>query len=624
MNAENPTHEDDAPAATPRFADLGLDPRIVRALDGLGFESPTPIQAEALPPLLAGRDVIGRARTGAGKTAAFGLPLLQNVRDGGRTVRALVLAPTRELAVQVSQALETFASELPVEIATVYGGAGYGPQLRALRKGVPVVVGTPGRIIDHMDRGTLDLSELDLLVLDEADEMLRMGFFEDVERVFSEAPDECQVALFSATMPPRIKAIAERRLRDPLEIQVEAQAMTTKHIAQRALLVPDRNKLEALSRVLAAEEIEAVLIFARTRVGCAEVADHLAHRGHSVDALHGDLNQAARERVLARFRAGRLKIVVATDVAARGIDVERISHVINLDLTPDPETYVHRIGRTGRAGRDGVAISFVTPKEAGKLRFFEKKLKTEIERVEVPSDAELGRRDRDRLVADLREHLAEDPGEGVRSLLEELEEGGVDARAVAMATLNMVAASRGFRLDVDLDNRPPVWAQKASSRASKKGNDRGRDRYERRDRDDRGPRPPRGERRSFEDEIELFIPVGRARGVRPGDVVGALANEGGIPGGAIGRVTILDHKSFVRVAKDEAEGLLRDHHQIELRGRQVPLAKARPMGDRGPGGGPDRAPGWSGKRRGPGGSGGPGGFRGKGGPHGPKRFNRKK
>ncbi|HJL49182.1 MAG TPA: DEAD/DEAH box helicase, partial [Polyangiaceae bacterium LLY-WYZ-15_(1-7)] len=352
------------------FDAFGFDPRIVHALGAIGFDAPTPIQAEAMPPLLEGRDVIGRARTGSGKTAAFGLPLLQRVvataRPDSDGVRALVLTPTRELALQVTKALRSFAEGLPIEMVTVYGGAAYGPQLKALRRGVPIVVGTPGRVLDHVERGTLDLSALELLVLDEADEMLRMGFFEDVERVFERAPDSRQVALFSATMPPPIQAVAENRLPDPIEVQVEDSALSVDHIEQRGILVPERHKLDALERLLAAEPLTGAIVFCRTRAGCAETADALAKRGLSVDALHGDLNQAARERVLMRFRAGRLQVVVATDVAARGIDVDTVSHVITYDLPPAPEEYVHRIGRTGRAGRDGVAISLVTPRERGR------------------------------------------------------------------------------------------------------------------------------------------------------------------------------------------------------------------------------------------------------------------
>lgn len=540
------------PAPTDNAFDVfGLDPRIVQAITGLGFETPTPIQVAAMPPLLEGKDMIGRARTGSGKTAAFGLPLLERVKDGGKTVRALVLAPTRELAIQVTDALRDFAKALPVRVVTIYGGAPYGPQLGALRSGVSIVVGTPGRVIDHLERGSLDLSSLEVLVLDEADEMLRMGFLEDVQKVFDAAPPTRQVALFSATMPDAIRVVAEERLRDPVVVQVERSALTVDHIEHRALLVPERFKLDALTRLLAAEPIVAALVFVRTRAGCAAAADELARRGLSVDALHGDLNQAARERVLTRFRAKRLKVVIATDVAARGIDVLHISHVINFDLPTDAEGYTHRVGRTGRAGRKGLAISLVTPREVPRLRFFQRALAVRIQRVEVPSDAEIASAERERLLAELRDEKERNTSSGLDAMLDQLIGDG-DARGVAAAALRLLASQRGLTLDVEPDSSPPSWARRApvASRANE----------------------PSG------DEIELFLPVGSKRGVRPADLVGALANDAGIPGASIGRVTILDHKSFVRISREAAEEVLANHHQLELRGRMVPIARARPRG----------------------------------------------
>jgi len=381
------------------FEGLSIDPRLIDAVGALGFESPTPIQAEAIPPLVSGRDVIGRARTGSGKTAAFGLPVLERVKAGGKSVKALLLCPTRELALQVTDALRSYAAQLPVRVVTLYGGASYGPQLKALSQGVSVVVGTPGRVLDHLERGTLDLTELELFVLDEADEMLRMGFIDDVEKLLAATPKGRQVALFSATMPPPIKRIAKMHLNEPLIVQVESEELTTAHIAQRGVLVPNRNKLEALQRVLSAEPRGATLVFARTRAGCAEAASYLAQRGLRVDALHGDLNQQARELVVTRLRANQLDVVVATDVAARGLDVEHLTHVVNLDLPNDPETYVHRIGRTGRAGRKGVAIAFVAPSERGRIRRFQDTLGVKIERMDVPSDADILAARRARLVA---------------------------------------------------------------------------------------------------------------------------------------------------------------------------------------------------------------------------------
>lgn len=562
----NPEHPE-APASG--FASFGLDERLQGALDALGFETPTPIQAHAMPPLLEGRDVIGRARTGSGKTAAFGLPLLERLKDGGPTVRGLVLAPTRELALQVTGALRSMAKGLPVRVVTIYGGAPYPPQLDALARGAPVVVGTPGRVLDHVERGSLDLSQLEVLVLDEADEMLRMGFFEDVERVLAAAPPDRQVALFSATMPDPIREVAESRLNDPVEVQVETRALSVGHIEQRALLVPARHKLDALTRLLASEPIESALVFARTRAGCAEAADLLAQRGLQVDALHGDLNQAARERVLMRFRAGGLKIVIATDVAARGIDVDSVSHVFNLDLPTAAEAYVHRIGRTGRAGRDGIAISLVTPAEVSRLRFFQRALDVSIDRGEVPSDAEIAGAERVRLLDAVRARVGEDLGPGVEALLADLTDG-VDPREVAAAALSILADDRGLELDRDHDERPPKWARRSGPQ-------------------DRPGRPGPAGSPSAADEVELFLPIGKRRGVRPGDLVGAIANELGIDGGSIGRVSIFDHKSFVRVTQDAADSILGAKRTIAIRGSEVPISKARPnsgAGPRPPRGGP--------------------------------------
>jgi len=552
------------PSAAPTFEAFGLDERIVTALGALGFETPTPIQASAMPPLLAGKNVIGRARTGSGKTAAFGLPLLQRVRDGEAPVRALVLCPTRELALQVTSALRDMAKKLPVRIVTVYGGSAYGPQLSALRRGVPIVVGTPGRVLDHLDRGTLDLSALEMLVLDEADEMLRMGFLEDVEKVLAAAPDSRQVALFSATMPPPIKAIVDQRVPEHEVIQVEETALSVNHIEQRALLVPDRFKVDALARLLGAEPIVAALVFARTRSGCAETADELARRGLAVDALHGDLSQAARERVLLRFRAGSLKVVVATDVAARGIDVDLVSHVINFDLPNAPESYVHRIGRTGRAGRKGVAINLVTRKERPRMRFFERKLNTQIEWVDVPSDAAIAAAERARLQAAVGAWEGEP--EVIDALLDELAEGR-SMREVARAAMALLAEERGVSLRAGLTDEPPSWARSG-----------GRDRERERRKKEPSAKQPRGERKrgGDVDEIELFLPVGRKRGVRPNDIVGALANDAGIPGASIGRVDVHEFKTFVKVAREAGEQVLAEITELEVRGRMVPLAKARP------------------------------------------------
>jgi ATP-dependent RNA helicase DeaD len=544
------------------FEAFPLDERILAALGALGFETPTPIQAATIAPLLEGRDVIGRARTGSGKTAAFGLPLIERVKETRGGVHALLLAPTRELALQVTEALRSYAKRLPLRIVTIYGGAPYEPQLRALREGAQIVVGTPGRVIDHLERGTLDLGKLEWLVLDEADEMLRMGFIEDVERVLAASPETRQVALFSATMPGPIQKVAKKHLRDPIEIQVEKSALTVEHIAQRWMFVPPRNKVDALTRVLAAETRGSTLVFARTRRGCADVADELSRRGVAVDALHGDMNQAARERVLLRFRSGKLDVVVATDVAARGIDVEHITHVINLDFPEDEEVYTHRIGRTGRAGREGRAITFVMPRERRRLQGLQRALRVDIAEMPVPSDADIERRRRERLRASIVEVAEAEPTGPLRAFTDELLEGQ-DAAAIARAAVQLLAERAGYRLRDDADDRPPFWA-------------RGGGGAKERTRQPRAPGEP-----DMANAVELFFPVGRAKGVEPKHVVAALANGLGVPASEIGRITVLPHKTFAGVTQEVADRLIAERAKIALRGNEVPVVRARPR-DGGP------------------------------------------
>lgn len=373
---------------TLRFADLGLPQAILDVLISVGYETPSPIQAQTIPLLLEGRDVLGQAQTGTGKTAAFALPLLAKINVFEKKPQALILAPTRELAIQVAEALQKYASKLPgFHVLPVYGGSAYGPQLAALRRGVHVVVGTPGRIIDHLEKGSLKLDEIKHLVLDEADEMLRMGFIDDVENILKTTPAEKQVALFSATMPPQIKRIANTYLKDPAEITIAAKTRTATTVRQRCIVLHPGAKMDALTRVLEVESFEGMIIFTRTKIATEELADKLSARGYSAAALNGDIAQAQRERTVAKLKDGSLDIVVATDVAARGLDVERISHVINYDVPTDAESYVHRIGRTGRAGREGDAILFVAPRERGLLQMIERTTRKHIEIMAVPSDS---------------------------------------------------------------------------------------------------------------------------------------------------------------------------------------------------------------------------------------------
>jgi ATP-dependent RNA helicase DeaD len=520
-----------------------LEPALMQAIEELGFAVPTPIQSEAIPPLLAGHDVIGRARTGSGKTAAFGLPILNRMLKEERPgVRALILTPTRELALQVSAALRDlagFAHE--VKIATLYGGAPYGPQMRALRRGASVVVGTPGRVMDHLERGTLDLSTVEIFALDEADEMLRMGFIDAVEALLKATPPDRQVALFSATMPPPIRRVAEQHLREPIEIQVEAKAMATGHIDQRWLRVRRHNKLAALVRILLGEPRGTTLIFARTRADTSGLADELLSRGFSVDALHGDLNQAARERVLGRLRAGDLDVVVATDVASRGIDVDHITHVINFDLPESTEQYVHRIGRTGRAGREGAAISMVTPGESRRLFQLRGQLRVQIEEMRVPSIETIEKMQKTRLRDQLVTAGQSEAATEAAARLTELMVSGMTAEEVAIAALSLVCARD--QIEIPPDPRPQ---EVRPSRASDTCND-----------------------------VELYLPIGRSRGVRPGDLVGALANEAGIPSSQIGRITIVDHKSFVGMSEQAADMVLRRLETVQIRGVDVRISLNR-------------------------------------------------
>jgi len=545
MDSSEENHE-----PTEGFDQFGLDERITEAVGILGFETATPIQIEAIPALLAGNNVIGGARTGSGKTAAFGLPLLHRVRDGG-PVRGLVLCPTRELALQVTDALRSYAKKLSVRITCIYGGTSYEPQFRALRAGATVIVATPGRLLDHLQRGSLDLSGLDMVVLDEADEMLKMGFIDDVKMVLEASPDDRQVALFSATIPPAIRNVIREHVSDPVQVQVESRALSVDHIDQFGVKVPQRRKMDALVRILMGETRGATLIFARTRRGCAEIADALAKRGVAAEALHGDLNQSARERVIHRLRAGRLNVVVATDVAARGIDVEHITHVINYDLPMDREIYVHRIGRTGRAGRKGVAISLVTPAESRRVRYLEKDLKVRIEIMRVPSNSDIATRQRENLLERLK---AVDLGdeEGVREWMNELTAAGDHtAEDLAVAAIALLARDQGTKLKVSSETTESDWQDR--------------------------PRAPRAEGHfQTVNEVELFVATGAQWGVRAGDIVGAIANETGIEGRQIGRITILDRKSFVGLPREIAEKIVADFDTVEIRGVPVKLSLARP------------------------------------------------
>lgn len=553
-------------AAPDSFDDLGLDDRLLQAVEALGFEAPTPIQAQAIPKLLTGTDLVGRARTGSGKTAAFGLALLQRItRD--QQVRAMVLAPTRELAQQVTQALRSFDSS--VRTHAIYGGTAYEPQLRALRRGVSVVVGTPGRTLDLIERGALDLSALEVFVLDEGDQMLQLGFLEDVEAILDATPDGRQVALFSATMPNEVRRIAERYLDDPEVVSIGGKGPSIDHIRQQFMWVPHRFKLDALERVLDSHPGQPTIVFARTRRTCAEVADALARDGRSVDALHGDLSQAARERVLARMRAGQIDTLIATDVAARGLDVDRLGLVVNFDLPEGPDAYVHRIGRTGRAGREGTAISFVDPRQRRFVSGVKRRFNVSLEELEVPTDADVVRTQRQGLETHLEavRDDADADADAADAIQRLLATGEWTAEQIAAAALHLLAEERGIELGELPDDAPPDWVRRGKDR--QRGNktswdDRGSPRHDRRG------APP-----SDDQAVELFIAAGKRHGVRPKDVVGALANEVGIPGGRIGKITILDTRTFVGLSPQDLDRVLQSRRFLEIRGRNAKLDRAR-------------------------------------------------
>jgi len=510
----------------PPFSDLPLDPSLLAACAKLGFNTPTPIQAAVMPSMLEGRDVIGRARTGSGKTAAFALPMLERLKAGGRKPRALVLAPTRELAQQTSRAIRSMCGDLPIHGATVYGGAPYGPQVTALRKAT-VVVATPGRLIDLMDRDKVDLSQVEVVVLDEADEMLRMGFIDDVDHILSAVPQERQVALFSATMPNAIRRVAASHLVDPVEVQVEDKPLSVDHIEQIWIHTPHKQKLALLIRVLAALRRGTTLVFARTKADCGRASEALAKVGIRCAALNSDLSQPARERVVRQLRDKHLEVVVATDIAARGLDVDHITHVINLDLPTDTESYVHRIGRTGRAGAKGRAISFVTPIQQKRIRGLARELGVNIARISPPSDDVLARRQKERFIQRMDE-----AGTSAAGLVEDLVAEGRSHEDIAVAALSMLMKAEGGAIEA----APPDEDQ---------------------------------------NESELYVPAGKKHGIRPGDLVGALANEANIPGVRIGRITVRYDKSFICMPEVLAAQVLDRVDRVELRGRMVRVARSQ-------------------------------------------------
>ncbi len=539
------------------FSDLGLSPVVVDALTKLGFEEPTPIQQEAIPALLTGRDVLGQAATGTGKTAAFSLPLLEHWLLGEEAAEPLVLivTPTRELCLQVSEAFHSFGRDAGIVVTPIYGGQEYGRQIRALKRGTHVVVATPGRALDHISRGTLSLASIKAVVLDEADEMLDLGFADELDAIFDALPGKVQTALFSATLPPRIARIAEDRLSDPIRIAIAkapAADGETPRVPQIAYVVGKNYRIPALGRILDLEAPELAIIFARTRNEVDDLTEALRARGFSVEALHGGLDQPTRDRVMRRARSGQVDAIVATDVAARGIDLENLTHVINFGIPASYETYIHRIGRTGRAGRSGTAITILEPREHRHLRMLEKVTKAKIEIRSVPSATDVRAKRLELLRGSIEEILAAENTEALerfRVVVESLCEEH-DPFEVAAAALKLAQENEGADDD---DTDIPTFTDRQRTRQEKRGE---------RTRSDRTGDPEPGMTR-------IFIGAGRFAGIRPGDIVGAIANEAGISSKAIGAIEISDRFTLAEVESETAETVVAALQDARFKGRTV-------------------------------------------------------
>jgi len=557
------------------FRDLRLPDALLTTWSEVGYERPSPIQAATIPPLLDGRDLLGQAQTGTGKTAAFALPILARLDLSKTRPQALVLAPTRELAIQVAEAFQRYAMKMPgFHVLPIYGGQSYGPQLSGLKRGTHVVVGTPGRVIDHLERGSLDLSQLTTLVLDEADEMLRMGFIDDVETVLKKTPPTRQIALFSATMPSQIKRIAQTYLRDPIEIAIKNKTTTAANIRQRYWYVSGMHKLDALTRILEAETFEAMLVFMRTKQATEEIAQKLQARGFAAVAINGDVIQAQRERAIAQLKDGQIDILVATDVAARGLDVERISHVLNYDIPTDTEAYVHRIGRTGRAGRSGEAILFVAPREKRLLQAIERATRQPITEMQLPSVDAVNDRRTTKFKQRITDTLASDDLAPFRQLVEQYErERNVPAVEIAAALARLVQGKQPLLLQpAPRESRPfeKPRAEKPSQHEHLPNRAPARSHQS-------TPSPARRDERPRKAEagFETYrIAVGNDHGVRPGNIVGAIANEAGLDSKHIGRIDIRDRYTLLDLPTGMPEETFQLLKTVRVSGQRLLIARA--------------------------------------------------
>ncbi|MGZ4959327.1 MAG: DEAD/DEAH box helicase [Methylomonas sp.] len=544
------------PAATPSFKDLALSEPVLKALESVGYETPSPIQAQIIPFVMAGRDVLGQAQTGTGKTAAFALPVLSHLDVKQKDPQVLVLAPTRELAIQVAEAFQRYASHIKgFHVLPIYGGQDYTVQLRQLNRGAHVVVGTPGRVMDHMRRSTLKLDQLKTLILDEADEMLRMGFIDDVEWILEQTPSTRQTALFSATMPTEIRKIAQKYLNNPEQITIKVKTATAANIRQRYWFVSGVHKMDALTRILEAENFDGMIIFVRTKTATIEVAEKLEARGFSASAINGDMSQALRERAIDNLKSGKLDILIATDVAARGLDVDRITHVVNFDIPYDTESYIHRIGRTGRAGRTGDAILFVSPREKRLLANIEQATKQKVEEMQLPSTEFINNARITRFKQRITDTLAAEELSFYNQLINQYQvEHDVPAIDIAAALAKL------------LQGDTPLLMKEPSKKPRKDADEKNRSDK------DRGPKREKG--RVGAVEMETFrIEVGHSDGVKPGNIVGAIANETGIDGDHIARIKIEENYSTVELPAGMPKDLFQALKKVRVAGKPLNISR---------------------------------------------------
>lgn len=570
------------------FSELGLPEAILKAVTDQGYEQPSPIQAQSIPALLEGRDILGQAQTGTGKTAAFALPLLSNVDAKNKAPQVLILAPTRELAIQVAEACQQYAKHLSgVNVLPIYGGQSYTIQLKQLNRGAQVIVGTPGRVMDHMRRKTLSLDSLQALVLDEADEMLRMGFIDDVKWVLEQSPPDRQIALFSATMPREVKKVADQHLQNPVHIQIVNKTATASNISQRYWMVRGTNKLDAITRILESEDSDGVIVFVRTKNATVELSDRLAARGFRSDALNGDIPQANREKIIERLRGAKLDILIATDVAARGLDVERISHVINYDVPHDTESYIHRIGRTGRAGRPGKAVLFIAPREKRMLHSIERATKQPITPMELPTIADINRSRVERFKDKIANTIATENLDFFSQMITELQkEKELSSEQIAAAAVFMAQADASLVIDEEAVKREDKAARESRrdhqrddsrSRFSDRKSDRGSDRNSDRRRESRADKPaPRVPATPLiehpEVEMRRFrLDVGRRNQVKPGNIVGAIANEAELESKYIGEIEIRDAYSTVDLPADMPKAVMSILKKARVAGRPLDI-----------------------------------------------------